>query len=203
MGDLWLHERPVDPLVVSKAGLGEGDERGDHLFGDGWHLDVVHGMPGDSRPAAAALAAAAHWGSVGIPPGACAMSPIRSAGGVDPVSWEKGRAGGGALYQARGSGPEIASTTAAESATVLVTTPSTTPPSQLCASRGTRPRLGFRPTSPQYEAGMRIEPPPSLAWAMGNIPAATAHPAPPLEPPGDRAGSQGLRVIPWRVFSLP
>ncbi len=31
---------------------------------------------------------------------------------------------------------------------------------------------------------MRIEPPPSLAWAIGNIPAATAAAAPPLEPPG-------------------
>ena len=43
---------------------------------------------------------------------------------------------------------------------------------------------------------MRIEPPPSLAWAIGNIPAATADAAPPLEPPGERAGSHGLRLIP-------
>ena len=28
----------------------------------------------------------------------------------------------------------------------------------------TRARLGFKPTSPQFAAGMRIEPPPSLAW---------------------------------------
>ena len=30
-----------------------------------------------------------------------------------------------------------------------------------------RPRLGFRPTSPQQAAGIRIEPPPSLPWATG------------------------------------
>ena len=43
---------------------------------------------------------------------------------------------------------------------------------------------------------MRIEPPPSLAWAIGNMPPATAAAAPPLEPPGERLVSQGLRVIP-------
>ena len=48
---------------------------------------------------------------------------------------------------------------------------------------------------------MRIEPPPSLAWAIGNMPPATAAAAPPLEPPGERSVSQGLRLIPWRVFS--
>src|SRR5699024_10044439 len=57
-----------------------------------------------------------------------------------------------------------------------------------------RPREGLRPTSPQAEAGIRIEPPPSLPWAIGTIPAATAAPAPPEEPPGDRVGSHGLRT---------
>ena len=75
---------------------------------------------------------------------------------------------------------------AAASATVRVTTPSTAMPNQPGARAGTRPRLGFRPTRPQHEAGIRIDPPPSLAWATGNIPAATAAAAPPLEPPGVR-----------------
>src|SRR3954454_13495974 len=48
---------------------------------------------------------------------------------------------------------------------------------------------------------MRIEPPPSLAWAIGNMPAATAAAAPPEDPPGERAGSQGLREGPKRLFS--
>ena len=41
---------------------------------------------------------------------------------------------------------------------------------------------------------MRIEPPVSLPMAMGTIPAATAAPEPPLDPPGIRPGSQGLET---------
>jgi hypothetical protein len=47
-----------------------------------------------------------------------------------------------------------------------------------------RPRDAFRPNSPQWEAGMRIEPPPSVPYASGTIPAATHAAEPPLEPPG-------------------
>ena len=43
---------------------------------------------------------------------------------------------------------------------------------------------------------MRVEPPPSLAVAAGTRPAATAAALPPLEPPGVRSGSQGLRATP-------
>ena len=43
---------------------------------------------------------------------------------------------------------------------------------------------------------MRIEPAPSEAVAAGTSAAATAAPEPPLEPPGVRSGSQGLRVMP-------
>ena len=39
---------------------------------------------------------------------------------------------------------------------------------------------------------MRIEPPPSLAWAIGNMPPATAAAAPPLEPPGRAARVPGV-----------
>ena len=72
-------------------------------------------------------------------------------------------------------------------------------PSQTAPASGpsdVRPRDGFRPTSPQALAGMRIEPPPSLACAIGTIPEATAAADPPLDPPGDRAVSQGFRVAP-------
>src|SRR2546427_12313155 len=58
------------------------------------------------------------------------------------------------------------------------------------------PRDGFKPTSPHSLDGMRIEPPPSLACATGTRPAATAAAEPPLEPPGERLVSQGLRVGP-------
>src|SRR5690625_2851256 len=61
---------------------------------------------------------------------------------------------------------------------------------------GTRPCVGVSPTMPQKLAGMRMLPPPSVPTASGAIPAATAAPAPPEEPPGVFDGSTGLRVIP-------
>ncbi len=47
-----------------------------------------------------------------------------------------------------------------------------------------RPRVGLRPTRPQWLAGIRIEPPPSPPWARGTMRAATALAAPPEDPPG-------------------
>src|SRR5712691_3480901 len=47
-----------------------------------------------------------------------------------------------------------------------------------------RPRDAFSPKRPQCEAGMRIEPPPSVPWASGKTPAATHAAEPPLDPPG-------------------
>jgi hypothetical protein len=43
---------------------------------------------------------------------------------------------------------------------------------------------------------MRIEPPPSVAWPIATIPEATAAAVPPLEPPVEWSGFQGLRVGP-------
>src|SRR5215216_539961 len=61
---------------------------------------------------------------------------------------------------------------------------------------GTRPRCGFRPNKPQQPAGIRMEPPPSEPSAAEHSPAATAAAEPPLEPPGVRCRSHGLRVMP-------
>src|SRR5438477_10805091 len=69
-------------------------------------------------------------------------------------------------------------------------------------SLGTRPRLPFSPTRPLHDAGMRIDPPPSLACASGAIPDATAAPAPPLEPPGVCWVFHGLRVMPCASLSV-
>ena len=60
----------------------------------------------------------------------------------------------------------------------------------------TRPRCGLSPKSPQQAAGIRIEPPPSPPMPTGTMPVATATAVPPLEPPGVRRRSHGLRVMP-------
>src|SRR5689334_12310507 len=86
---------------------------------------------------------------------------------------------------------------AAVSRTLRVSTPSTLMRwmYSLCTNgRGTRPRDALRPTRPQNEAGMRVEPPPSDDMLIGVIPAATAAAEPPDEPPGVRARFHGLRV---------
>src|SRR5207248_3292813 len=70
-----------------------------------------------------------------------------------------------------------------------------------------RPKLGFSPTRPVNAAGMRVEPPPSDAVQNGTTPAATAAADPPLDPPGVRVGSHGLRVVPhalvWVKQTVP
>ena len=58
------------------------------------------------------------------------------------------------------------------------------------------------PNTPLKLAGMRIDPPPSLPVAMVHSPAANAAPAPPLEPPGVRAVSHGLRQGAPNSFSV-
>ena len=50
----------------------------------------------------------------------------------------------------------------------------------------TRPREALKPKTPQHEAGILIEPPPSDPCEIAQSPAATAAPAPPLEPPALR-----------------
>ncbi len=93
----------------------------------------------------------------------------------------------------------------AVSSTVRVSTPSVgrpIAPSVHSGAHDTRPRVGFRPTRPQHEAGMRIEPPPSLPCASETMPDATAAPLPPDDPPGVRDVSHGLRVGPKRSGSV-
>ena len=74
--------------------------------------------------------------------------------------------------------------------------------SPMSGPRGVRPRVGLSPKTPQQEAGMRMEPPPSLPWAMGTRRAATAAPDPPLDPPGVRERSHGFRDGPKRAGSV-
>ena len=61
---------------------------------------------------------------------------------------------------------------------------------------GTRPAVGRKPTMPQKAAGTRTDPPMSLPRPRGDPHAATIAPSPPLLPPDDRSGFQGLLVRP-------
>src|SRR6185436_8334627 len=61
-----------------------------------------------------------------------------------------------------------------------------------------RPNDALKPKIPANEAGIRIDPPPSVPTCNGPRPAATAAEAPPLDPPGVRSRFQGLRVGPKR-----
>src|SRR2546425_13311253 len=86
---------------------------------------------------------------------------------------------------------------AAVSRTERVSTPSMASPPRNSPRPGPhemRPREGFKPTSPHSLAGIRIDPPPSLACAAGTSPAATAPAEPPLEPPVGRLLSPGVRL---------
>src|SRR6202163_1085823 len=80
------------------------------------------------------------------------------------------------------------------SATVRPSGAITESPAGSTLSLVTRSGDGRRPTTPQQEAGMRIEPPMSVPIATVAIPAATAAALPPLEPPGVIPARQGLLV---------
>src|SRR6266568_8434944 len=61
------------------------------------------------------------------------------------------------------------------------------------------PILGLRPTTPQKAAGTRIDARVSVASEPSPMPVDTAMAEPPLEPPGIRARSWGLRL--WGVVT--
>src|SRR4051794_942167 len=130
---------------------------------------------------------------------------MRNWPGSAPTSSRHGRAGAGAVYGSPTPGPAVASSTAAVSRTVRVSTCSWVTGPQNSPKSGPsvlRARVGFSPTTPQWAAGNRIDPPMSLPWATGTSPAATAAPAPPLDPPVEWAVFQGLRVAPYASGSV-
>jgi|SRR5215813_7867000 hypothetical protein len=89
--------------------------------------------------------------------------------------------------------------------TVRVSMPLVDSPTMYSPSVGPlemRPRAGFSPTTPQHDAGVRIDPPPSLPLPTGHSPAATAAAAPPLEPPDVRSRFHGFRQAPFRIDSV-
>src|ERR1700733_2964973 len=68
--------------------------------------------------------------------------------------------------------------------------------------RDTRPYVGSTPTTPQNDAGCRIDPPVSVPSVATAMPAATAAADPPLEPPGTRSSACGLCTGPYAEFSF-
>ena len=54
------------------------------------------------------------------------------------------------------------------------------------------PRVVWSPTTPEYAAGSRVDPPPSEPMVTGSRAAAAAAAPPELDHPGTRVGSQGL-----------
>jgi hypothetical protein len=90
------------------------------------------------------------------------------------------------------------------SRTERVSTPSDTiriGMSRICLSWANRSRVGLSPTRPLTDAGMRIEPPPSLACAIGTAPAATSAPEPAELAPATWSVDQGVRTAPSRGCS--
>src|SRR5260370_40438680 len=61
---------------------------------------------------------------------------------------------------------------------------------------GTRPCVGFKEASPQWDAGSRTEPAISVPIETKPTPAANDAPAPADEPPVFHANPHGLRVMP-------
>src|SRR5690606_24468158 len=94
---------------------------------------------------------------------------------------------------------------AAVSRTVLVSTPSDTRFTGMvraCSPSTCLPRVGLSPTRPLTAAGMRIDPPPSLACAMGTAPDATSAADPPEEAPTEYSVFHGFLVGSRRANSV-
>ena len=99
-----------------------------------------------------ARAAEVQGSSVGMPSGAWAISPMRRLPGRLHLLRERPRRHG-RVVPGVGSGPQVASSTAAASATVRASAPSTTAPSQLCASARHPPATGLQAYQPAVGGG--------------------------------------------------
>ena len=129
--------------------------------------------PRPSSSAAAARAASRHAGSTSTSAGGTSQTRILSAPGRCRAASANGTGGGGGPAAARRARRRTARRARRRCRpTVRVSTPSTPKPANSASSApsGTRKRVGLRPTRPQQEAGMRIEPPASLPWASATMP---------------------------------
>ncbi len=161
--------------------------------------------PSEASSVAASRTAATASGCTGVPSGEAVVKPMRRRPGACRIASAQGCAGGAIAKASPGSAPAIASSARAVSRTLREITPSLDAPNQASPRPGpheTRPRDGRSPNRPQQAAGMRIEPPPSAAAAMGTMPDAIAAAAPPLDPPGTWSTFHGLLVRPLACESV-
>src|SRR5437870_1855206 len=91
--------------------------------------------------------------------------------------------------ESKGSNPQIASSVSAHSRTDFASGPiwSSDKANATRPYLDTRPYVGFIPTTPQNDAGVRMDPPVSEPSAISDVPDATLAADPPLEPPGTRS----------------
>ena len=137
------------------------------------------------------------------------LEPFRDAAGERMGALEprdaRGRAwaaparigsGSGSAVGSPGTGPASSDSSSRTSAIDVASGPNVDRSIQRgMGSRPITPFVGLRPASPQNAAGIRIEPPPSVAVAIAAMPAASAAPEPPLEPPGDQSVPHGFVVV--------
>src|SRR5699024_9992235 len=109
--------------------------------------------------------------------------------------------GAGSALGSRESGTAMMSIKMAASLTVLVIGPACARGAKgLAGYIGTWARVGFKPTIPQNEAGIRMLPPASVPTGMVPITEATAADVAPEEAYDMRGVSKRVRVIPARIL---
>ena len=102
------------------------------------------------------------------------------------------------LVESHGSKPTMSPKTQAMSSTVCAIKPAVSKleANAIMPKRLGRPYVGLTPVIPQKLAGSRIDPPVSVAVAIGASPAAIQLAEPPELPPGTALESQGLKTLP-------
>src|SRR5262252_4893199 len=110
----------------------------------------------------------------------------------------------GTLDGSPGSGPLRAYSTSMVSSTPRVIGPSLSSDQQsvMAPVRGTRPKVGRSPVTPQRIAGLTMLPPVSLPMENATSAAAVAAPGPALDPDAPSSRSQGFIVWPPNQMSL-
>src|SRR5690348_4077722 len=110
----------------------------------------------------------------------------------------------GRLDRSPGSGPEIACNTNKASSTLRAIGPnlSSDQHNVIAPVRGTRPKVGRRPVTPQRMLGLTMLLPVSLPIEKPTRPAAVAAPGPALDPEEPSSSNHGFMVCPPNQISF-